>query len=185
MRRFVGPLAFAAAALLSADSSAQGILDLFAPEQAQRAAPRPARDVRRAAPSGKRAAEPKARKGVGRKVEKTAPAKSETPGAEAPPPPYEGQLVRLSEVLGAIAFLRDLCGEKDGDDWRGKLSTLLDAEAPNGARREKYVAAFNRGFRGYELTYRVCTPNAKVATGRFLDEAAQISRDVAYRFGSP
>lgn len=93
--------------------------------------------------------------------------------------------MRLSEVIGALAFLRDLCGDKDGEEWRGKMSALIEAEAPGGPRRDKYVAAFNKGFRGYELTYRRCTPNAKDATARYLDEAEKISKDVSYRFGTP
>lgn len=105
------------------------------------------------------------------------------PSADAPPPPYEAQLLRLSEVIGGLAFLRDLCAAGDGDEWRGKMTALLDAEAPGGPRRDKYIAAFNRGFRGYELTYRACTPNARIAITHYLDEAGRISRDIAYRYG--
>jgi uncharacterized protein (TIGR02301 family) len=65
------------------------------------------------------------------------------------------------------------------------MSVLLDAEAPEGARRETLTGAFNRGFRGFELTYRVCTPNAEVVTARYLDEAGRISRDITYRYGAP
>jgi uncharacterized protein (TIGR02301 family) len=105
------------------------------------------------------------------------------PPADAPPPPYEAQLLRLSEVIGGLTFLRDLCAAGDGDEWRGKMTALLDAEAPSGPRRDKYVAAFNRGFRGYEHTYRACTPNARFAISRYLGEAGRISRDISYRYG--
>lgn len=165
---------------LTAPAAAQGIIDLFGPDRPARA-PRPARDIPRVE---KKKPEPKKKREPARATP-PAPPVSKSVEAEPPPAPYEGQLVRLSEVMGALTFLSDLCARKDGDDWRGKMSDLLDAEAPSGPRREKYVAAFNRGFRGYELTYRVCTPNAKTATARYLDEAAKISRDVTYRFGSP
>lgn len=105
---------------------------------------------------------------------------------EPPPPPYEPQMLRLAEILGAVSFLRDLCRSGDGDEWRAKMTTLLDAEAPAaGARRQKMTASFNRGFRGYELTYRACTPNAETAVSRYLDEASQIARDVGSRYGNP
>lgn len=179
-RAAAGAAALAGALLLSSGAGAQGILDLFGPGQA-RSAPRPARDVPRVE---KKRPEAKAKKREAPKPDKTAP-KPAPQGAEPPAPPYEAQLTRLSEVIGALAFLRELCSADDAEDWRDKMSALLDAEAPGGPRREKFVAAFNRGFHGFELTYRVCTPNAKAATARYLDEAAHISRDVTYRFGSP
>ncbi|PWB81653.1 MAG: TIGR02301 family protein [Methylocystaceae bacterium] len=109
-----------------------------------------------------------------------------SPGAvvDGPPPPYEPQLLRLSEILGALAFLRDLCGAKDGDDWRAKMASLLEAEAKTAARRQKLAGAFNRGFRGYETTYRACTPNAESAISRYLEEGGRIAHDITYRYGN-
>ncbi|MFO1104208.1 MAG: TIGR02301 family protein [Methylocystis sp.] len=106
-------------------------------------------------------------------------------GPERPPPPYEPQITRLSEVLGALSFLRDLCGAGDGDEWRVKMAALLDADAPSGSRRQRLMASFNRGFRGYELTYRACTPNAKTVISRYLAEASRLTRDITYRYGNP
>jgi uncharacterized protein (TIGR02301 family) len=189
-------LALAGAGLMSGPAAAQGILDLFGPDQPERP-PRPARDIPTLGGERKKPAAPAAKAKKAEKAEKTrgaapaaagaagAPAAGTAAAGAAPPAPYQAQLVRLSEVLGALTFLRDLCPEKDGAEWRDKMSALLEAEAPSGPRRESYVAAFNRGFHGYELTYRACTENARGASARFLDEAAKISRDVSYRFGSP
>lgn len=107
-----------------------------------------------------------------------------TPAIEPPPPPYEPQLLRLSEILGALAYLRDLCGAKDGEDWRAAMFSLLDAEAKAGQRRQKLTGAFNRGFHGYELTYHACTPNAELAISRYLEESQRLARDISYRFGN-
>jgi uncharacterized protein (TIGR02301 family) len=179
-------IAIASALLCAGKAEAQGILDLFGPDRAERA-PRPARKIPHVVEKPRAEAKAKKRDGGKRDLAKpeNAPAKAGVQNADGPAAPYEPQLMRLSEVLGALAFLRDLCGAKDGNDWRDEMSALLNAEAPDGPRREKFIAAFNRGFRGYELTYRLCTPNAKAATARYLDEAARISRDVTYRFGSP
>ena len=43
------------------------------------------------------------------------------PAQEAPPPPYEPQLLRLSEILGALSWLREICGDKDGEQWRASM----------------------------------------------------------------
>lgn len=180
-------LAVLAALFMTNQAAAQGIFDIFGDD-------RPARSREsgrsRGAAREERKKPPKAKKRETAKPGPAAPAATEatktTPGGpEAPPPPYEPQLTRLTEVLGALSFLRDLCGAGDGDDWRAKMAALLDAEAPSGPRRERLTASFNRGFRGFELTYRVCTPNAKAAIARFLDEASKTSLDITYRYGSP
>ena len=111
-----------------------------------------------------------------------APAAPVTPG-EAPPPPYEPQILRLAEIMGALAYLRDLCGDRDGNVWRGRMSALLEAEAQTETRRERLAGAYNRGFRGFETTYRTCTPNAQLVINRYLDEGGKIARDVQNRFG--
>jgi uncharacterized protein (TIGR02301 family) len=109
------------------------------------------------------------------------PGGPETPAENAPP--YETQLLRLSEIMGALAYLRDLCGDGDGGEYRARMATLLDAEAGAQERREKLAGAYNRGFRGYETTYRVCTPNARATIGRFVEEGGRIARDISYRYG--
>ena len=110
------------------------------------------------------------------------PESAPAPRAE-PPPPYEPQLLRLAEIMGALAWLRDLCGQKDGDAWRARMTSLIDAEATTEARKERLAGAWNRGFRGFEATYRACTPNAELVISRYLDEGQRIARDVANRFG--
>jgi uncharacterized protein (TIGR02301 family) len=107
-----------------------------------------------------------------------------TPAAEEPAPPYEPQLLRLSELLGALTYLQDLCGGESGQVWRDKMTALMDAETQNEVRRERLAGAYNRGFNGYELSYRQCTPNAQAIITRFLDESSKIARDVTHRYGT-
>ena len=106
-------------------------------------------------------------------------------GPETPPAPYDAQMQRLAEILGGLSYLRDLCGDGDGADWRAKLAKLRDADTPSGSRRAKLTAAFNRGFSGYELTYHSCTPNAKLVIARYLEEAQQVASTVGARYGTP
>ena len=151
------------------------------------AEPRPAREPPASHPSAQPRGEahaPKRAKGANKAVNK-APAKPPAEPPEPPPAPYDAQIQRLAEVLGGLSFLRDLCGDGDGDDWRGKMAQLRDADAASGPRRQRLTAAFNRGFRGYELTYRVCTPNARLVIARYLDEAESLSHEVASRYGNP
>jgi uncharacterized protein (TIGR02301 family) len=64
------------------------------------------------------------------------------------------------------------------------MQALIDAEAPGGERRQKIVARFNSGYRGFQQTYRTCTPAADIAIRRFLDEGARIARDITARYAN-
>ncbi len=103
--------------------------------------------------------------------------------AVATPPPYEPQLLRLAELMGALSYLRDLCRDGDGAAFREKFVKLMDVEAPTTERKEALAGAFNRGFGDYELTYRICTPSAKDTILRYLEETKKIAHFVATRYG--
>jgi uncharacterized protein (TIGR02301 family) len=103
------------------------------------------------------------------------------PGGRAP---YESDLQRLSEIMGALHYLRDLCGAREGQIWRNEMQVLVDAEAPRGERRERLIASFNRGYRGFQQTYRTCTPAADYAIRRYLDEGSKIARDITARYAN-
>jgi uncharacterized protein (TIGR02301 family) len=95
--------------------------------------------------------------------------------------PYDGQLLRLSELLGAVHYLRELCGATDGQTWRDEMQALLDAEGTSAARRARFVNAFNKGYRSYRRTYQSCTPSAETAVSRFLAEGTGIATTLVER----
>ncbi|MDQ6437990.1 TIGR02301 family protein [Mesorhizobium sp. LHD-90] len=97
--------------------------------------------------------------------------------------PFEDNLLRLSEILGSLHFLRNLCGEKGGR-WRGEMGTLLAIENPDPERKARLVARFNRGYRAFAGNYTVCTAAAVEATGRYIKEGEQLSRETAVRYGN-
>ncbi|MGI9521058.1 MAG: TIGR02301 family protein [Hyphomicrobiaceae bacterium] len=92
--------------------------------------------------------------------------------------PYDDKLYRLTEILGAIHYLRELCGADDGQKWRDQMRGLLDAEGTSALRRATLSRRFNRGYRGYSRTYRSCTSSAKTTIDRFIREAIEISDDL-------
>ncbi len=103
---------------------------------------------------------------------------------ETAPAPFDADLQRLAEILGALHYLRAVCGANDGQRWRNEMQALVDAETPAGERRRKIVASFNRGYRGFQQTYRTCTPAADIAIRRYLDEGAKIARDITARYAN-
>jgi uncharacterized protein (TIGR02301 family) len=103
---------------------------------------------------------------------------------DSTPAPFDGDLQRLAEILGALHYLRAVCGAHEGQKWRDEMQHLIDAEAPSGKRRAKIVASFNRGYQGFQQTYRSCTPAADLAIRRYLIEGARIARDITARYAN-
>ncbi|WP_068080774.1 TIGR02301 family protein [Polycladidibacter stylochi] len=90
--------------------------------------------------------------------------------------PYEPQLMRLAEIMGALHYLRPLCGYKaEADEWRGRMQALLDMEVKNELRRRRLVERFNQSYRGYASVYSQCTDSAKAATKRYIREGYETS----------
>jgi uncharacterized protein (TIGR02301 family) len=63
------------------------------------------------------------------------------------------------------------------------MQALIEAEGTTPGRRERLAGAYNRGYRGFSLTYSVCTPSADEAINRYLAEGETLSRNLAGRFG--
>ena len=99
-----------------------------------------------------------------------------------PPPddrPYDAKLLRLAEILGAVHYLRELCGAQEGQLWRDQMREIVKNEGSTAVRRAKLVNSFNDGYRGYRRTYRTCTESARLATTRFSTEGATIAASLA------
>jgi uncharacterized protein (TIGR02301 family) len=98
--------------------------------------------------------------------------------------PFDNDLQRMSEILGALHYLRGVCGNNEGSKWRNEMQALVDAETPSGERRARMIAGFNRGYNGFQQTYRTCTPAATIAIRRYIEEGSRISRDLTARYAN-
>ncbi|PZR87069.1 MAG: TIGR02301 family protein [Hyphomicrobiales bacterium] len=116
---------------------------------------------------------------------KPAPDAKAAPAPDSePPPPYDPEMLRLAEILGALTYLDTLCASNPQGDWRAKMQALLEADAKTAARKERLAGSYNRGFHDYERTYHLCTQNAQATIGRFLAEGAGIAHQVVNRYGA-
>jgi uncharacterized protein (TIGR02301 family) len=98
--------------------------------------------------------------------------------------PFDADLQRFAEILGTLHYLRGVCGSNEGAKWRNEMQALIDAETPSGERRTRLIAGFNRGYNGFQQTYRTCTPAAQIAIRRYLEEGSRISRDLTARYAN-
>ena len=89
--------------------------------------------------------------------------------------PYDDKLAQLAEILGAVHYLRELCGANDGQLWRERMRELIESEGASALRRAKLTRSFNNGYRGYSRTYQSCTPTAQTAINRFLETGALLA----------
>jgi uncharacterized protein (TIGR02301 family) len=110
----------------------------------------------------------------------SAPARAQT----QTPAPFDTNLQRLAEVMGALHYLRGICGANEGLKWRNEVQALIEAEAPAGERRARMIASFNRGYRGFQQSYRTCTPAADLVIRRYLEEGSKIAREVTARYAN-
>ena len=113
----------------------------------------------------------------------TTPPPPAPPPPQAPPQPYDAQLLRLSEILGSLSYLTSICDTTQKDPFRAQMQALLDAEANASPRREEFAGAYNRGYRGLASTYARCTDNARALIRRFRDEGVSITRQVRNLYG--
>ncbi len=89
--------------------------------------------------------------------------------------PYDDRLFRLSEILGAVHYLRELCGAEEGQQWRERMSELVQSEGSTALRKAKLTRSFNKGYQSYSRTYNTCSPSAQNAINRFITEGATIA----------
>lgn len=116
------------------------------------------------------------------KAEQPKPKEEANKPALLPDPPYQSRLERLSEILGALHYLRPLCVPGETQTWRDLMLNLLAAENPTPAARERMIASFNHAYKGFRENYRSCTPSAKLAGSRYRTEGIKLSRDLTSLF---
>jgi uncharacterized protein (TIGR02301 family) len=106
-----------------------------------------------------------------------------TAPARAVDAPYDKDLMRLAELLGSLHYLRNLCGETQ-NTWREQMEALLGVEDPEPARRARFVASFNRGYRTFDSIYTTCTASAVEAIARYMREGETLTKEIAGKYGN-
>ncbi|MEJ8308437.1 TIGR02301 family protein [Agrobacterium larrymoorei] len=104
---------------------------------------------------------------------------------ESKPAPYDDKLARLSEILGAVQYLRTLCPSTGPQEWRKAMSDILAADTANEPqRKQRMTAAFNRGYRTFAAVHTSCTPAALSAEEKYRNEGATLAQEITSRFGN-
>ena len=83
--------------------------------------------------------------------------------------------MRLSEVLGAVHYLRELCGANEGQAWRDRMRDLIETDKGSALRRVKLTKSFNQGYRSFRRTYQSCSAPAQATLTKFVAEGMELS----------
>ena len=105
------------------------------------------------------------------------------PLAQTAAPPYEARLMRLSEIVGSVHYLRTLCLKTD-EGWRDKMQELIDLEATDPERRARFVAAFNKGYRSFASVHRKCNSVAIEAEELYRQQGLELASEIIARYGN-
>jgi uncharacterized protein (TIGR02301 family) len=101
------------------------------------------------------------------------------------PAPYDSQLIRLSEILGSLQFLRNLCASQQENQWLILMEKLLQEEAADEAvRKARLTAAFNHGYRSYAAIHTKCTAETREIAEKYRVEGATLAAEITARYGN-
>lgn len=107
----------------------------------------------------------------------------EEPQIQIIEPPYEQRLLRLSEIVGSVHYLRTLCLKED-EGWRSKMEQLINLEATDPQRRARFVAAFNKGYRSFASVHRKCNSVAIEAEELYRKQGLELASEIIARYGN-
>ena len=89
----------------------------------------------------------------------------------------------LAYVLGEAHALHRACAGPEDNTWRGRMSRLLQVEAPDAAFRAHLMERFNSGFVARNAQFPTCTDKAsateRTVAARGRDLARQLAADVS------
>ena len=89
------------------------------------------------------------------------------------------EMVRLAEVLGAVHYLRPLCGSHEGQKWRNQMIRMLDFVHTSGDEKQVLISHFNIYYYRYRDAYPHCTGQAVRDANRMMSEGQRLAADLA------
>ena len=101
--------------------------------------------------------------------------------AKAIDPPYQPQMERLVNILGALYFLQPLC-EISRNNWLDEAKELIALEKATKDREQRLYGSFNEGYQSFARIYTNCTPAAKNIMMLYLSEGKTLSKYIHTKF---
>jgi len=84
-------------------------------------------------------------------------------------------LTRLSQILGTIHHLRDVCGANDGPLWRNKMIDMINAARLDPEKRQAMITQFNDAYYDARTGFPRCSGEAARRANMLFDEAERLA----------
>jgi uncharacterized protein (TIGR02301 family) len=97
----------------------------------------------------------------------------------APNPQQRQTVVDLAYVLGEAHALHRACAGREDNTWRGRMSRLIQVEAPDPSYRQALMARFNAGFVARSAEFPTCTLKAAAAERAAAERGRALARRLA------
>jgi len=91
------------------------------------------------------------------------------------------EMMRLAEVLGAVHYLRPLCGSHEGQKWRDQMIRMLQSVRTSGDDQQVLISHFNIFYYRYRDAYPRCTGDAVRDANRLVAEGQRLAQTLALR----
>lgn len=95
--------------------------------------------------------------------------------AGAQSPRYERNLLRLSEILGAMHHLQQVCGKHDDQNWRNQMMEVMKVERVKGDKKQRLTDTFNRSYMQHQELFTSCTQAADRYIDAFVGEGTELT----------
>jgi uncharacterized protein (TIGR02301 family) len=90
------------------------------------------------------------------------------------------RLLRLSELLGELHYVRSLCEPNDPGFWRDRMNEMIRLEKPPIQQRNNMINQFNAGYTSASYRFTACTAQAK----SYASTAAREGQSIAQQLGT-
>ena len=97
-------------------------------------------------------------------------------------PPFEDDLLRLAEIIGALEYLHPLCARQKAGVWKVEMANLLDSVGADPARRARHIAHYNQAYARFTQLHRSCTEVTTKIVDIYEKEAIVLTRQMANEF---
>lgn len=99
-------------------------------------------------------------------------------------PPFADELEQLSETLGSLQFLAELCDDEE-QPWRNEMEAILAVAEGTDDWRQRLTDRYNLGYISFAAAYRNCTSAARAAIDLYRTRGAALAAYIASEFGTP
>jgi len=109
------------------------------------------------------------------------PAAAQTPPATpaSVSPQQRQRVIDLAYVLGQAHALHRVCAGSEDNTWRGRMTRLIQVEAPDAPYRARLMASFNAGFVASNAQYATCTDKSALAERTAAERGRELARSLA------